>query len=334
MGLVGTDAPVAQEKVKSAVDFYANYGAMAEVFGLANRVASELELSLMNGARTPSVRTTHENGSQYLMSELRLPGATGSSKLTLTVGNPETGFFQVPIIQVAEGIDLMVTGTIGKKGKAERYETSKKLSETVKPEHNFEGAKRVYGIALVPKVEQMGDQVFVGFTYSGVHSGVASLLVNGFGVERGIISSFSEAPIMMEDSEGGERYLKLGDILSEDQVAKYEASGVVPGLGVTVYGFRKEAVRTPMLSLQSLGGSDLGGGHMKSFGGDLGATRSAGPSTGRLGLEIGDESDVKYQKARGTITRLESVLGLNLIGVGPGAEYEHVAAQVRALVPR
>jgi len=277
-------------------------------------------------------------------------------QLVLAVGSKETGFYQVPIIQLAggtgeEGIDVMVSGTIDEKGAAESFGKPKKLSEYATEAYNGQGiekAQRVYAVALVPKTDVIGQDVLIGGKgKSGM--GIYHMILNGFSLDRKVVGSSgsgymalvtgedSFAPMMFPQKDG-ERYLKLGDILGQEQLAEAAAEGLTPGLTFVAGQFRQE-IPTPRFAMRSFSDLSLGGGDMmRSMGG---ATRGGGATygdgatkdgdAGRVGLEIGSESDVRYNTIRGSITSIEGVLALHFIGVEDGAEVAKVRDEVKKL---
>jgi hypothetical protein len=257
--------------------------------------------------------------------------------LVLAVGSVETGFYQVPIIKISGGmgkdaIDVMVSGTINDKGTAERFEKAKKLSEMSQELYHVgtENARKVCALALMPKTDLLGQDVLVAGRNMHQPHTLYHMIVNGFAMDRQIVGSRGYfgwvnsdptfTPVMFH-KDGIERFLKVGEILDQEQLAQAESQGVFPGLTFVTGTFRKfEQHFSPSHVLYSMGSDNLG------------TMRGATKGVGRVGLDVGSESDVKYGQIKGDITSINGILALHFLGVEKDTDPAHVKAEIEKLV--
>ena len=239
--------------------------------------------------------------------------------ILLAVGSPKTGFYQVPIIKLARGVDVMVSGTINEKGEPEKFGETKRLSNLAQEFYStgLEKVNSTYAVALMPKTDLLGQDVLVaGISKAYCGSSVYHIIVNGFAMERKIVGSNaygsispSFVPVMYPQKGGEERFLRVGDILDKRALAKAESQGVFPGLTFVAGYFQEEHHPIVFRSFADEGMLNC----------SLGAPSAAGPATrggpGRVGLEVGSESEVKYGKAKGTITGIDGILAMHFIAV-------------------
>ena len=277
-----------------------------------------------------------------------------SHNIVLGVGNSETGiFYQVPIIKISggkanEGVDVMVSGRIDEKGKAEALGEPRKLSDMSQEFYGvgMENANRVYAVAFVPISELIGEDMVVG-GIGGTGLSVYHLIANGFAMERKVVGGYFDPtdlfgggmvdavsgisdnvliPVMYPGEDGKERYLKLGDILADSDVSDLGKQGIYPGITFVSGGFSKPS-RPP--ALYSKVRDDIGGvAQSMAMFADV---RDVDLGTGRVGVEVGGESDVEYGRTNGTITGIDGVLSLHFIGVGDQLDQGTLAAEVKKL---
>ncbi len=328
--MIGKDAK--QEKTDSFTDTFKRTEAIGKLYTLAEALATE-ERPLLNQKQEVE---TKESGDIKVHTFSNVP-VSDQHLLVLGIGNPKTGFYQVPIIKIAEDIDVIVSGTIDDKGKSTKFKKQRKLSE-----HSYEafglglaGAKKVYGVALVPKSGILGEEMIVGGhnNHKTFSQGMYNMIVNGFAMDRKVIGSGGYrlpqkgfTPLMFPDADGNERYLKLTDILSGKEVAQLEKGGVFPGLTFVAGQFQKYE---PVFRLNFHSKSIMDGG-MKLMGGDM-LLGDNSRDAGRVGVDVGSESNVKYGTINGEITGINGVLALNFIGVEDNAPIGKVRTALEKL---
>ncbi|HIH42623.1 TPA: hypothetical protein HA246_03185 [Candidatus Woesearchaeota archaeon] len=335
MALVGEGA----KKVVAAnyADLFARLAEVGNAFTLAEQVSSGTNPLLNRGSNF--IQKEPEQGVKiYGISDVAL---SPSHLLHLVVGNPGTGFFQVPLIQAATGIDARVSGTIDAKGEAKKFPTPRMLTELVREDYGVAVTpctNRVFAVALVPRSEDLGDQLYVaGQGLSSFGNSYYAMGVNGYMLERRIVSVNGNrlVPVMFPDKSGKERLLKISDVLSDGEVRKLEADGVYPGLLFLAGGFQEE--RQFDLSYLSKGdGLSLGGSGMMRGGPTLGGGSKGGGATrggaGRVGLEVGDESQVRYGTTRGKSTGIDGIMAVYFLAVDGKTKPEEVQAAMAKLV--
>lgn len=311
--------------------------AAGNAFNLAETVATE-ERPLLNQGYNLAERS--DSGlTVFTFSKVSM---SRNKELILGVGSSENGwFYQVPVLQLATGVDVAVSGTIDRKGEATRFEESRRLSDYVKEKHNFDmtGANRVYGVALVPNSEALGDELLVCGYGDGFSRPVFQMAANGFMLNGVVGSGNRMIPLMHPDADGDERCLKISDVLSDEKVAGLEEKGVYPGL--TVIGGRF-AEHSPVISNFDYGSGLLGsgtlrggshtfGGAMKG-GGTLGAPTRGAQSSGRVGIEVGGKTDVRYGSISGRWTGIDGVLALHFVAVSENTTPEEVRSHLDKLL--
>jgi len=257
----------------------------------------------------------------------------------LAVGSPKTGFYQVPIIKLSEGVgkkgvDVLVSGTINDKGIPERFNKARKLSDMAYGLYTtgIDDARKTYAVALMPKTDLLGQDVIVAGRNIGQPQSIYHMIVNGFSLDRKIVGGRDSygwpgaagtatfIPVMFPNKDGIERFLRVGEILDQEQLSHAESQGVFPGLTFVAGTFSEERVlsfRGALLYSLTLQ--------------DLGATRSM-KGAGRVGLEVGSESDVRYGRVKGDIESINGILALHFIGVEKDADTAQVKAAIEKLV--
>ncbi len=323
--LIGENA---EQKIEVVFeDMFKRVGYMASLFQLAQDIATD-ERPLLNC----NPKTNTITGMGMTITSFSDVPVSDKNDMLLAVGSPETGFYQVPIIKINGGkainaIDVEVSGTIGDKAKAESFEKPRRLTEISKELYHgvgMEDANRVFAVALVPKADFLGDEVIVaginnerrdkpGYSFMSSGSSVYHMVVNGFALERKIVSDNPISPVMYPGEDGSERYLKLGDMLDQEEVREMESKGVYPGLTFVTGSFEEEHVmRGAFFSMSAESKQTMG--------------------ASRVGLEQGSESQVQYGRARGNITGIDGVLALHLIGVKEGTAPGDVYNQIEKLL--
>lgn len=317
--MIGTNAETVARK-----STYSNLSSMAHAFQLAEAVATtERPILSRNGmniatSTVPSAKTSFHSLTQVPLGE--------AHNLLLGVGSEEQGFYQVPLIQLNTGIDVLLSGRVNEKGEAVKNEKPVPYSQYITSRYglNMNPAQRVFAVALIPTTEELGNQLLVaGINKTGYSQGVYSLATNGFLLERGVVSASGQvAPIMFPDAEGKERYLKATEVLSGTDLAALEAENVFPGLMVVAGKFQTAQPLYDSL----LGGSSYKGEESLSRSMSLGMSKGAG----RVGVETGDASTVKYGKTTGRVTSIDGLLALHLLAVGPKTTPEEVTEALKA----
>jgi hypothetical protein len=318
----------AKPEVKAVQDTYQamfeRLGLVGRLFRMAEEIGGERLLNRGQEIRTYAIG---REARAFSFSDVPLGGM---HELLLAVGSPATGFYQVPIIKMAEGIDVVVSGKIDNKGKAEKFADQKRLSDYLGETRGIDdlsSARKVWGVALVPKSAILGDEFVVAGRSTSYGGRIYLMGVNGFMLERGIVAgSEGLSPIMFPDAEGNERYLKLGDILGDAAVAKAEKRGVYPGITVVAGRFERSFPRTDVL--YSAGFADERG--PMTLGMKGGATLGAG----RVGVEVGSESDIHYTTVQGRVTGIDGVMALYLIGVTDKTKVSDVKRELDKMKPQ
>jgi hypothetical protein len=327
--MIGDDAQ--PKKTISKTNMYKMLEEMAILHKKAEFLTVDSELTALNAGFEP--RTMDRDGVKlYTFSNVPV---SEMHSMVLAVGHPDTGFFQVPVLKIAGGkgadaVDVMVSGSIDEKGKATKYPEAKKMTEASQDIFHvgMENANRVYGVALFPKSEFIGDWILVGGQCSGYSTSrsfnmarpVYHICVNGFALDRQIVGrhsyrgmgeSPSYSPIMFP-SEDGERYLKASDFVGNKQIKAQEKKGVYAGLTFCAGQFEEpRRMREPgvLYCMSSFRGAE-------SKGVDLESTMRGGePTVGRIGLEVGGKSNVRYSSIEGNITSVDGMLAMHMLGV-------------------
>jgi len=342
--MIGEDARKKQEISYSGM--FSRIAFVGNLFNMAESVASADRPLLNANPRIYSI------GSDELKVQAfsDVP-VSDNHEMVLAVGSKETGFYQVPIIKLSggtgkDGIDVTVSGTIDDKGTPEKFDGTKKLSDLSKELYGvgIDSARKVYAIALMPKADILGQDVLIGGRNIGPRTAVYNVIVNGFAMKGNVLgkSPFyiggvgpmdTFAPIMYPQKDGEERFFRLGDILSQKELSLAESSEVFPGL-TFVAGRFEEAFIPHYRSLMGGGRSPLG---------EVPVLYSLSPKStektmnrgaddiGRVGLDVGSESNVKYRTVKGAITSIDGILALHFLGIGQNANPEQVKAEIERL---
>ncbi len=323
--MIGKDAKTEKVAKKST---YSNLSSMAHAFELAEAVATAERPILSSNGMT--LATTQIGSAKTAFhSVTQVPIASGHN-LMFGVGSAGQGFYQVPVIQLNSGIDAVLSGQIDDKGEATKYQAPKTLSGHISEKYalDMNRAQRVFGIALIPVADGLDDQLLVAGVNTKSTKGIYSLGTNGFLLNRGIIGGYGQiAPIMFPDAEGRERYLKATEVLSKGEVAALEQENVFPGLMVVAGSFQE----TPRYDFLINSPVYRGGSESFSRGMSLGFdSPSMSKSAGRVGVETGDASSVKYGTTTGRVTSIDGLLALHLLAVGPRTTPEEVKDALKA----
>lgn len=131
-------------------------------------------------------------------------------KLIIAVGSHETGFYQVPIIQIASGesskcVDSVVSGMINSQGQQVPFQEEKifgDISGTLYGGQLVNGqtvsdAKQISAVAIIPDLDVLGKKILLGGAGIEEHpyssgEGIFNFyhaIVNGFAVEDSVIGN-------------------------------------------------------------------------------------------------------------------------------------------------
>jgi hypothetical protein len=283
----------------------------------------------------------------------------GDGAFGLYVGSEETHrFMQVPLVQVRQGIDFVVSGEINNEGKATKFDESRKLSDHIKADDGLatvDITEWTFAVALIPRTPALGDNLYVSFSRDQVRnfgegfefmdslsarSVVYHLGVNGFLVRGLVARSNSFVPFMMPSEDRSTRYMKVGEQIAKQEEEALNAQGIFPGL-IAVSANWQGAYRPVLPDF------GFGPGRLFSFASES-LTRGGGPLTmgvptrgavapekdiGLLGVEEGGKSAVRYGgPAQGTITGIRGVMGVYLLPCEEGTTVEALDRKVREYV--
>lgn len=274
-------------------------------------------------------------------------------ELFLGVGDVETGFYQLPMIQVAKGIDAKVTGTIDLHGKEVRLDEQKRLSAALAeeiswsfgPEEKVRGAERSFAVALVPKTEYLGGQLLIaarGAGYAGSAEYPAEfayyrLALNGFLSDRVFVNKKdgSDMPLLVSNDGKSERYLRLSDVVHDKTLAELEAKGVLPGVYVAAGEFvrtcdsahgRKVRLTDRVTRLYAAGADK----ERPALDFPLMAEGSnAGSGLGRLGVDVGKQSSVRYEATSGFPSDVGAIFAVHFLPIEMDMDFARVQREIK-----
>ena len=265
--------------------------------------------------------------------------------LSLYVGDPDSWFFQVPLLKVADGIDVVVTGDIDDKGQPRKLVHPKKLTDLLAEYPiasnavNLGNPNRVLAVALVPVGADLGNQLYISAASDKPYTGRRSYYgmgVNGFLVRRNIVShDGTPTCLMFPGEEGKERYLKLSEVLGGKELRDLASQGVFPGLTLIVGEYSKEdgskGYDIVKISLHGSVDKEPGISNILASGEKGGVIRRVKRS-GEMALEVGDESSVRYDKTTGRRIGVEGILSVKFIPVTPNTTPAQVIEEIKKYI--
>jgi hypothetical protein len=325
---------------------FTNLSLVGHAFSLAEQLASKERPLLVKPPMNLQVVKPEDEDSFWRFSQLKL----NSHELLLGMGDEV--FYQVPILQLAEVGDVMLGGTMDSKGEAEKFEERTTLGEHFQEEHkvSIEKAQKLYAVAILPK-GGMGENLFIACGQEGWgNSPIYFLASNGF-IDSGLVTNRMARLLLKE--KGKHRYLKMTDILSDGQVQDLEEQDVYPGVTLVMGRFQQERRwREPFRGGGLLGGGQFrggavskgvttrgGDGTLESLGGgddeflSADTTRSMDGDAGRVGVEVGRETDAQRGSIKGDVTAVDVVLALHFLAVDESTTVAGLQRAIGKLLP-
>ena len=260
-------------------------------------------------------------------------------ELLFAVGDTETDFYQLPLIQVAKGIDAKVTGRIDLRGNETCLDERQNITDIIDKElchgQQHSPIERTFAVALVPKTDYIGTQLLLAAGGNGVRTEFAfyRLALNGFLSERVFVTpkDGSRVPLLVSKDGQSEHFLQLSDVVHEKDLKQLEAQGVLPGIYVVGGEFIHSGTpeRTRALG-QNMRLSSLSAAPYQERRPALDMPlRAEGSELGRIGVDVGKTANVQYERTHGLLSKMDSLLAIHLLPITTDMDPARIQREIR-----